>query len=189
MLFPDRVGRLVILNGHGLYNAAVAAGGAWPSLATLHAGWYQWLFHLPLAEPILSADPSGFARYLWSIWSPQWEFSAQFAEVAPSFDNPDWIATVMSAYRGADTADSEDGKRQQALGKFPAIAISTLNLQGARDGVDLVVDTRLGQEAFYRGGLIVRVIPDCGHFLHRERPVEVADAIDEFLCDVGRSSR
>ena len=38
MLNPERVERLVILNGHGLLNLVAFAQGKRPSWATLHAG-------------------------------------------------------------------------------------------------------------------------------------------------------
>jgi pimeloyl-ACP methyl ester carboxylesterase len=184
MLTPERVSRLVILNGHALYNMAVAGQGVRPSYETLHAGWYQWLFQTPLGEPLLRASPRDFACYLWKTWSPGWDFSPEeFETAARSFQNPDWVATVISGYRGgAPNIDPDDAQRQQATMRFPQIRVPTLNLQGANDGVDLFADTQLGQEKFYVGGLDTRVLPNCGHFLHREHPDAVAQAIRAFLA-------
>jgi pimeloyl-ACP methyl ester carboxylesterase len=183
MLMPERVARLVILNGHALYNMAVAARGVRPSYETLHAGWYQWLFQTAIGERLLRADPRGFACYLWKTWSPGWDFQQQqFEATARSFQNPDWVATVISAYRGgAPNVDPEDVQRLQAIMKFPPINVPALNLQGANDGVDLFADTQLGQEKLYAGGIETRVLPNCGHFLHREHPGAVAGAIRAFL--------
>lgn len=184
MLHPSRVEQLVVLNGHGLLNAAMFAIGKRPSWDTLHAGWYQWLFQTPLGEPLLQADRRGFARHAWRAWSPGWQFDeAVLLDVCRSFDNPDWIDVVLSAYRGDGdpAADPRDAGAARLLAEPPAIRRPTLNLQGAHDGVDLFADTQLGQEAFYRGPFMRRVLDDCGHFVHRERPDAVADAMLEFL--------
>jgi pimeloyl-ACP methyl ester carboxylesterase len=182
MLSPERVERLVILNGHGLYNMAVARSGL-PSFETLAAGWYQWLFQSPLGEAVLQADRKGLARFLWSQWSPDLSPDAVgFDTIAISFDNPDWVATVLSAYRGgAATGDPRNAEMQARLAKYPPIQAPTLNLQGADDGVDLFRDTQLGQEAFYHGGFEQIVLGGCGHFLQRERPDAVAKAILDFI--------
>lgn len=185
MLHPERVEKLAVLNGHGLLNLAVFAQGRRPSWATLHAGWYQWLFQSPIAEPLLRQDPAGLARYLWQHWSPGWRFSEEtFATVAQSLANPDWVDVVLSAYRAPDqdrSADPQDAAAGKRLATVPAITRPTLNLQGARDGVDLFEDTQLGQEAFYRGGFQRVLLDDCGHFLQRERPAEVARLLLEFF--------
>ena len=190
MLHPKRVERLVVLNGHGLLNMAVFAQGQRPSWPTLHAGWYQWMFSTPIAEPLLRADRRGLARYLWQQWSPGWRFDeSEFVRVARSLDNEDWPAVVLSAYRpwNADpSADPQDAADSERLATGMTIGCPTLNLQGADDGVDLFEDTQLGQEAFYRGGFERAVLKGCGHFLHRERPEAVAERILEFI---GQSSR
>ncbi|WP_280155160.1 alpha/beta hydrolase [Piscinibacter sp. XHJ-5] len=187
MLHPQRVDKLVVLNGHGLLNMAVFAQGKRPSWATFHAGWYQWLFQSAIAEPLLRQDAAGLARYLWQQWSPGWRFSEEvFAAVARSLANPDWVDVVLSAYRPPDAdphADPRDAAAGRQLATAPAITQPTLNLQGARDGVDLFEDTQLGQEAFYRGGFRCARLEGCGHFLQRERPDEVASLLLEFFDD------
>jgi pimeloyl-ACP methyl ester carboxylesterase len=185
MLHPERVDRLVVLNGHGLLNMAVFAQGRRPSWETLHAGWYQWMFQTPLAEPLLSSDRAGLARYLWRQWSPGWNFSdATLEAVVRSLANPDWVRVVLSAYRPPDSdadADPQDEPATRQLAGAPGIDRPTLNLQGMDDRVDLFNDTQLGQEAFYRGGFRREQLAGCGHFLHRERPDEVARLLIEFI--------
>lgn len=184
MLQPDRVDRLVILNGHGLLNMGVFAQGRLPSWATFHAGWYQWLFQSPMAKSLLQADRAGFIGYVWRTWSPGWQFSqADLDGVLHSAENPDWVDIVLSAYRGQDdpAADPQDAAASRVLQDLPGITCPTLNLQGADDAVDLHIDTQLGQQDYYRGRFASKLFQGCGHFLHRERPDAVADAILEFL--------
>ncbi|NRF67352.1 alpha/beta hydrolase [Aquincola sp. S2] len=187
ILHPERVERMVLLNGHGLLNAAVFAQGKRPSWATLHAGWTQWLFQTPLAQALIDADRACFARYLWEQWSPGWRFAeAEFASLALSLGNSDWTAVVLSAYRSFDqdpSADPRDAAASHRLAQDPRITSPTLNLQGARDAVDLFVDTQLGQEAFYTGGFRRVVLDECGHFLQRERPDAVAKQVLAFLAE------
>ena len=185
MLHPHRVEKLAVLNGHGLLNMAVFARGARPSWATLHAGWYQWLFQTPIGEPLLRQDPVALARYLWQQWSPGWSFTeGTFATMARSLANPDWADVVLSAYRAPDqdrSADPLDAAANKQLASAPVISRPALNLQGKQDGVDLFEDTQLGQEAFYHGGFRRVLLDDCGHFLQRERPSEVARLLLEFF--------
>jgi pimeloyl-ACP methyl ester carboxylesterase len=185
MIHPERVERLVLLNGHGLFNGAVFAHGARPSWETLHAAWYQWLFQLPLGGQLLDADRAGLTRYLWSQWSPGWTYSrADLATVLRSIENPDWAAVVVSAYQRWDidpNADPQDAQTSRQLADPSALRQPTLNLLGARDTVDRLVDSQLGQDAYYHGGLSSITLDDCGHFLHRERPDEVAQLILDFI--------
>jgi pimeloyl-ACP methyl ester carboxylesterase len=185
ILNPARVEKLVLLNGHGLFNMGVFAQGRLPSWETFHAGWYQWLFQSSVAKSILEADRAGFIRFVWTKWSPGWRFSEiDLAGVVRSAQNPDWIDVVLSAYRGQNdpAADSRDCKAETVLAQLPPITCPTLNLQGADDGVDLYVDTQLGQEAYYHGPFAIEVLDGCGHFLHRERPDAVAARILSFLA-------
>jgi pimeloyl-ACP methyl ester carboxylesterase len=185
MLHPERVERLVLLNGHGLFNMAVFAQGKLPSWQTIHAGWYQWLFATPIGRPVLEADREGLARYLWERWSPGWDHPPEDLEaVLGSISNPDWVAVAISAYQqwqSDPSADPVDADASAKLAATPPIHRPTLNIQGARDAVDLPADTHLGQEAFYRGGLESVVLEGCGHFLHRERPDAVAQLILDFF--------
>jgi pimeloyl-ACP methyl ester carboxylesterase len=183
MLHPERVDRLVVLNGHGLFNMAVFAQGRQPSWRTLHAGWYQWMFQTAVAEPLLNNDRAGLTRYLWRQWSPGWRFGdATLEAVLRSLAHPDWTRVVLSAYRSdGGEIDPQDEAAIRQLAAAPPIERPTLNLQGVDDRVDLFEDTQLGQEAFYRGGFRRVQLGRCGHFLHRERPDEVARLLLEFI--------
>ena len=184
MLYPERVERLVLLNGQGLLNMQVFSQGKIPTWQTFHAGWYQWLFLQPLAKQLLESDREGFARYAWQQWSPGWNFSeGEFAAASESFKNPNWVEVVLSAYQmDASTADPRDTEVMAKLSS-PTVAITrpTLHLQGVNDGVDLYVDTQLGQEEFYKDMYISKQLEGCGHFLQREQPQLVADEIMAFL--------
>ena len=48
----------------------------------------------------LEEDRHAFCRLLWRMWSPSWRFTeALFDRVAASWDNPDFVATVVQSYR------------------------------------------------------------------------------------------
>jgi pimeloyl-ACP methyl ester carboxylesterase len=179
--------------GHRVTRGAAASQipkspqGRIPSWETIHAGWYQWLFQTPLAKPLLSADLEGFIRHAWTNWSPGWRFAEDDLQaVAHSAQNPDWIDVVLSTYGPPDhaAADPRDCEAHATLAKLPPITCPTLNLQGANDGVDLHVDTQLGQESYYKGPFSSEVLESCGHFLHRERPEAVAQKILGFLRQI-----
>jgi pimeloyl-ACP methyl ester carboxylesterase len=184
MIEPEQVDRLVLLNGHGLFDSAVFAKGSRPSWENLHAAWYQWLFRLPLGGHLLESDRAGLTQYLWTQWSPGWKYRDEdLLTVLDSIGNPDWAAVVVSAHQPWESdpnADPQDAHTSRQLATPSALRQPTLNILGARDTVDRVVDTQLGQEAFYHGGLKSITLDDCGHFLHRERPDDVANLIVEF---------
>jgi pimeloyl-ACP methyl ester carboxylesterase len=67
------------------------------------------------------------------------------------------------------------------LATRPPIAVPTLVLHGRDDTVD-PVHTSEGQAPLFPAGYSRRVIPDAGHFAHREQPAVVADAVTAFLA-------
>jgi hypothetical protein len=106
----------------------------------------------PFGSQLLDADRAGLTRYLWKHWSPGWTFSHDdLATVIESIANPDWAAVVaVSAYEPWDVdpnADPQDAQTSRRLALPSALRQPTLNLSGARDTVDRLVDTQLGQAA------------------------------------------
>lgn len=60
------------------------------------------------------------------------------------------------------------------------MAVPTLTLMGADDGC-VGADLLDGQEAFWSAPVEQEVLEGCGHFLHLERPKEVAERVVGFL--------
>jgi pimeloyl-ACP methyl ester carboxylesterase len=140
------------------------------------AYWYQWYFATPRGAEELERDRYAFCRALWRFWSPGWQFGdAEYDATAASFDNPDFVAVVLSSYRqrwgfvpGADAYASD----RETLAHVPKLATPTLVLMGADDGATLPSSAD-GKEKLFTGPYRVELIPGSGHFLQRERPDDV----------------
>ena len=181
-LYPERVESCVILNGHGIYNQAVAMDGRLPSMRTFHAAWYIWLFQSEMGEAILSENHrERFIRYVWSKWSPNWHFRDTDIDEVLSALSPNWAKVMLNAYRNDPGADEEAAELDKKLTQFPPISVPVLNLQGRNDGIDLIADSELGQVEYYKGPFERIILDGCGHFLHREQPAEVGRLIETFI--------
>lgn len=94
VLHPERVIALVSGNSYNIQNIARSMEPASPPEEA--ALWYQYLFHNERGRRALERDRRGFARQLWSMWSPTWVFDdATFEKSAASFDNPDFVDVVI----------------------------------------------------------------------------------------------
>jgi hypothetical protein len=87
----------------------------------------------------LEQNRRSLCRYIWSIWSPNWNFDdAVFERSAVSFDNPDFVAVTIQSYRhrfGYAPGDPALEAIEKRLASRPKIAVPTITLQGEADGV------------------------------------------------------
>lgn len=145
-----------------------------------HAYWYQWLMATPRGVKALEEQRRPFMRYLWHTWSPDWRFSdAEFERTAASFDNPDFVAITLSSYRGRwgfVPGSPAYAALRERLAALPAIAVPTLALYGAHDGVTTQAATE-GQASFFTGPFRSEVVEGVGHFMHREQPRAIAERV------------
>jgi len=177
-LRPERIVKLITL--------AVAYGTNNPrqqiSLAQVRAYWYQWYFCTERGRAALEADRRGFCRTLWQIWSPTWHFDEQtFERTAASFDNPDFVAVAIHSYRHRWAQASGDSRYEQLearLAAGPPISVPTTLLMGEIDGATLP-ETSEGKERFFTAAYTRRILPGIGHFIQRENPAAVVDAITQ----------
>lgn len=121
---------------------------------------------------LLTRDRAGFVRALWRRWSPGWSFTdTEFAPTAAVFTDPllAWAATRY--YRSLFTVHRAATREFSRLLVSPWPALPTLALAGARDGC---LSPDLQRVLAERAGAAHAAIAESGHFLHAERPVEVA---------------
>jgi len=161
-------------------HAGAAAAGA---VAQERAYWYQWYFNTERGRAGLEKNRREICRSLWQDWSPTWKFDdASFERTAPSFDNPDFVPVVIHSYRhrhGNAPGDPRLDAIERRLAARPPITVPTLILHGGDDAVSLL---RSGTErALFPAGTEEQVVPGCGHFMPREKPQAVADALLKVL--------
>jgi pimeloyl-ACP methyl ester carboxylesterase len=185
---PARVARLVKLNHYGVYTKAeMAAGfarGAMPSYGQLQTLWYVWLLNLGMGEMLLAHDGRNFCGALWGAWSPTWdaeERAAAFEATAGAFDNPDFAAVALNAYRHGITEptgrDPKYGALADKLRDPPPVRAPTVVLTGADDGVERTPLPPEAERKYFTGLFRRAELPGVGHFPQRERPAAVVDAV------------
>jgi len=177
-LHPQRVHHLVSLAPYSLTWDDFRGAPDYPQLRAL---WYQHVLQDAIGENLLKWDRDNFCRFLWSSWSPSWAFADEtFATTAASFANPDFDAVVLHAYRSG-YGNAEDDPRHAAiearLAERPPIAVPASVLLGRDDGVALFRPWMLQQHNDFPAGYDARVYDGVGHFIHRERPEAVFEAI------------
>jgi pimeloyl-ACP methyl ester carboxylesterase len=179
---PERVRGLVTAGGYNVQNPQRAATTP-ASVAQERAYWYQWYFNTERGRAGLEQNRHDICKFLWKDWSPTWRFAdAEYEQTAPSFDNPDFVPVVIHSYRhrhmNAPGDPRFDGIERQ-LATRPAIKVPTVILHGGDDAVSSRrSDAELAQ---FPPGTERRVIPGVGHFMPREAPGAVVDALRSVL--------
>jgi len=179
-LWPKRARGLVTVCGYNVQN--IAASGTPGDPDREHRLWYQWYFQTERGRAGLAANRRGISRLLWELWSPNLKFDdAMFAETAASFDNPEFVDVVIQSYRhryAAAPGDPALEEIERRLAARPSITVPTVALHGASDGVHPPDETE-SHARFFTGPYTRRVVPVAGHFLPREAPDALAQAIRE----------
>ena len=186
-LWPERVRGLVTINGYNIQNIPASIQPA--DAAQEHRQWYQWYFHTERGRNGLTKDRAGIARLLWQLWSPNWAFDdATFAATAASFDSPDFVAVTVQSYRhryGNAPGDPAYDALEKQLEAQPVIDVPSVILHGECDGVGPVVHSANAARNFGKR-YARRVVPVAGHFLPREAPQEVVQALLSLASETDR---
>lgn len=182
ILAPQRVQALVTIGGYNVQNTL--AGPRPASAVQERSHWYQWYFNTEQGQVGLEQNRRDICRLLWEEWSPTWHFDdATFDLTAPSFDNPDFVAIVIHSYRHRHRNAPSDPRFEQIerhLATRPPITVPTVVLHGADDTVSR--PRRSEQDmALFPAGTARHVVAGAGHFMPRERPNAVIDALRTLL--------
>ena len=181
-LWPERVRGLVTVNGYNIQDIAGSVKPVAPEQE--HRFWYQYYFHTDRGRAGLDQNRRALCRYIWSIWSPNWNFDdATFERSAASFDNPDFVAVTIQSYRhrfGYAPGDPALEAIEKGLASRPKIPVPTIALQGEADGV-LPPEGSEQHAAFFVGPYQRRVLPKVGHNPPQEAPSAFAQTVLELL--------
>ncbi len=181
-LWPERVRGLVSINGYAIQD--IAASGRPATAAQEHRYWYQWYFHTERGRAGLEQNRRDVARLLWRLWSPNWQFDdATFDATAASFDNSDFVDVTIQSYRhryGNAPGDPAFDAIEEQLAAQPSISVPTIVLHGEADGVGPVAGST-GHAHHFTARYERRVVPMAGHFLSREAPDTVVQAVCDLL--------
>jgi pimeloyl-ACP methyl ester carboxylesterase len=182
ILAPERVRALVTIGGYNVQNTVTQAPPA--SAKAERSYWYQWYFNTERGRQGLERNRHDICHLLWQEWSPTWRFDrAMYDRTAPSFDNPDFVAVVIHSYRHRHGNAPGDGRLdaiERRLAERPKITVPTVILHGADDtvGAPRRAESELPQ---FPAGTERRVVAGVGHFMPREEPRAVVDALLKLL--------
>ena len=177
-LWPERVQGLVTVGGYNIQNIAQSVRPAEAEQEQRY--WYQWYFQTERGRAGLAENRRDIARLLWRLWSPNWRFDdATFEASAASFDNPDFVDVTIQSYRhryGNAAGDPRYDDLEAELASQPSITVPSIVLHGDCDGVGPAKQSEAAAR-YFSGRYERKVIPVAGHFVSRETPGEVFDAL------------
>lgn len=182
IIAPQKVRKLV--------TAAVPHG---PSVATAFLtnfeqqkrSWYMFFFQHFLADGAVGFNDFAFLERLWRDWSPNWKYSAADLEALKQcFRQPGVLEAALGYYRCTLNPTLQDpalAEIQNRISMSP-VDVPSVIIYGAADGC-MSADLLDGMEALFPRGLRKVVLPEAGHFVHREKAAEVNRILIETFAD------
>jgi pimeloyl-ACP methyl ester carboxylesterase len=177
-LWPERCRSLVSVSGY-LVGSQSAGKVPLPPSAELQ-WWYQYYFATDRGQEGYKKYTSDFARLIWHLASPRWDFDDQtFDRSAAAFVNPDHIEIVIHNYRwrlGLAPGEDRFDEYEAELAKAPDISVPTITLEGDANGAPHP-DPK-AYAAKFKGRYEHRLITGgVGHNLPQEAPDAFAQAV------------
>lgn len=175
-LWPERCRALVSVSGYIIVNLE-ANQKPLPPKAEL-GWWYQYYFATERGRAGYAANRHDFARLIWQIASPKWQFDdATFERSAAAFENPDHVDIVIHNYRWR--LSLADGERQYdawetRLAQRPPVTVPTITIGSDFDGA---AANGAGYRQLFTGRYSHRVLNGIGHNVPQEAPEAFAEAI------------
>ncbi len=179
---PKRVRALLAIHGYGVNDTISPPQPAPPNEE--RECWYHWYFNIERGRIGLNKYRRDICRLLWRSWSPNWRFDDETFEcTALSFDNPDFVDVIIQEYchsHGNTPGDPSFATLEQRLASQPPIEVPSMVLHGAEDTVHPLYRSQSHMHLF-PNGTERRVVPGSGHFVPREKPYAVIEAICQLL--------
>jgi pimeloyl-ACP methyl ester carboxylesterase len=179
-LWPERCKGMVSVSGY-LIGSQESGRMPLPPKAELQ-WWYQFYFATERGRAGYEKYTHDFARLIWQIASPKWQFDdATFERSAASFDNPDHVAIVIHNYRwrlGLAEGEARYEPIERKLATAPVIQVPTITLEGDANGAPHPEPSAYAGK--FTGRYAHRTITGgIGHNLPQEAPKAFADAVAE----------
>jgi pimeloyl-ACP methyl ester carboxylesterase len=179
-LWPERCRAIVSVSGY-LIGSPEANQAPLPPAAELQ-WWYQYYFATERGRAGYDRFRRDFARLIWQIASPKWNFdAATFDRSAASFDNPDHVDIVIHNYRwrlGLAEGDPSLDDLERRLAEAPGITVPTITLEGDANGAPHPDPASYAEK--FTGKYTHRLIAGgVGHNLPQEAPQAFTEAVVE----------
>lgn len=143
--------------------------------------FYLFLFQVPnIAEAVLATNRD-LVDYLWATWSPGLDPGAHRARVHALYGDPAIAANALRMYRANfdtslhDPALAALGERTEAPASTPLLLVA-----GADDGC-IAPEHFADADRGLAPGSRVEIVSGAGHFMHLDRPDEIARLTLEWL--------
>lgn len=177
-LWPQRCAGLVSVSGY-LIGSQKAGATPLPPSAELQ-WWYQYYFATDRGRDGYQKYTSDFAKLIWKLASPQWNFGdGAFERSAASFANPDHVEIVVHNYRwrlGLAEGEKRYDELEAKLAAAPEIHVPAITMEGDANGAPHPAPASYASKFAGRyehrtasGGI--------GHNLPQEAPQEFAKAV------------
>jgi pimeloyl-ACP methyl ester carboxylesterase len=179
-LWPERTRSMVSVSGYLIGNQESNKMPLPPNAEFLW--WYQYYFATERGRIGYERYRHDFAKLIWKIASPQWDFDDNtFNRSAASFNNPDHVDIVIHNYRwrlSLATGESKYDALEKQLAQGPIITVPAITLEGDANGAPHPDPNSYAKK--FSGKYMHRLIKGgIGHNLPQEAPKAFADAIIE----------
>ena len=135
-LWPERVKAMVSVSGY-LIGSQQAGRMPLPPKAELE-WWYQFYFATERGRAGYDKYRHDFAKLIWQIASPKWQFDdATFERSAAAFNNADHVDIVIHNYRwrlGLAEGEAKFDEFEKQLAQAPVISVPTITMEGDANG-------------------------------------------------------
>jgi pimeloyl-ACP methyl ester carboxylesterase len=177
-LWPGRCKAMVSVSGYLI--GSQAAGKMFLPPKEEFKWWYQFYFATDRGRAGYEKNRHDFAKLIWQIGSPKWNFDdTTFERSAGSLNNADHVDVVIHNYRwrlGLAEGESKYAELEKRLAEGPAIEIPTITLEGDANGAPHPDPTAYAKK--FTGKYEHRLLTGgVGHNLPQERPHAFAKAI------------
>ena len=146
--------------------------------------WYMFFFQLPIADVSVPLNDYEFIHRLWREWSPDLKQYKDYSDrVVSVLSKPNVLSKALAYYRSTFQETLQlDRINAKALELLSTkIQPPCMYFHGRNDGC---IDYQLadGMEEYFES-LEIKIMEDCGHFLHIEKPDEFNKALLDFFTD------
>ncbi|MBC7935759.1 MAG: alpha/beta hydrolase [Rhizobacter sp.] len=177
-LWPERCKGLVAVSGYIITNVKANEQPLQPRAEL--GWWYQYYFATDRGAAGYGKYRHDFAKLIWQIASPKWNFDdATFERSAAALNNPDHVAIVMHNYRwrlGLAPGESKYDELEQKLAGSPVIKIPAITIGSDFDGA---AANGKSYASKFKGKYAHWVFNGIGHNLPQEAPEYFVQAIIE----------